>query len=244
VEFLNKDKAYAEIVDIVSKATNDLVLITPYIRIPDDLFERLKYKDGKGVVTTVVCREKDLNPEVKSTLAQLNNLDLRYDKDLHAKCFINERAMVITSLNLYEHSQLHNREMGILLTIDKDPDVYKEALNEAEFIVNRAKKDPVIGKLIRDSKKDVKAVEPQNLDNSSRKTTTKPTKRKGYCIRCGDRIDLDLDHPYCRDCFRVWNKYKDPDYEEEYCHVCGTPNIPTTLNRAFCNECLRKARRT
>ena len=58
VEFLNKDKAYAEIVEIVSKADKQLVLICPYIKIPGDLLERLKYMDGKGIKTIVVCREK------------------------------------------------------------------------------------------------------------------------------------------------------------------------------------------
>ena len=63
VKFLNKDKAYGEIVEIVSKATGKVVLITPYIKVPDDLLERLKYKDGQGIKTIVVCREKDLKTE-------------------------------------------------------------------------------------------------------------------------------------------------------------------------------------
>ncbi|HUV75950.1 MAG TPA: phospholipase D-like domain-containing protein, partial [Dehalococcoidales bacterium] len=141
VEFLNKDKAFAEIVEIVSKAKSKLVLISPYIKIPDDLLERLKYMDGKGIRTIVVCREKDLNAEVRGQLKQLKNLELRFDEDLHAKCFYNEESMVITSLNLHEHSQQHNREMGILLSSEKDSNVFKEALSESEFIVSRAKKD-------------------------------------------------------------------------------------------------------
>lgn len=240
VEFLNKDAAYAKIVEIVSKAEKDLVLITPYIKIPDDLFERLKFMDGKGIKTTVVCREKNLKPEVKQTLTQLKNLDLRYDKDLHAKCFINEHSMVITSLNLYEHSQLHNREMGILLTFDKDREVYKEALKEAEFIVSMAKQDPVIGKTVRGIKKEVKTANSQQSGKSSRKATSKPTIQNGHCIRCGDIIDADPSHPYCRDCYTTWNKYKDPDYEEEFCHICGKPNETTTLNKPVCYSCYKK----
>ncbi len=103
VEFLNKDASYARIVEIVSKAESKLVLISPYIKIPGDLLERLKYMDGRQIKTVVVCREKDLNAEVKSELKQLKNLDLRFDENLHAKCFYNEKSMVITSLNLYEH---------------------------------------------------------------------------------------------------------------------------------------------
>ena len=71
--------------------------------------------------------------EVRSELKQLRNLELRFDEDLPAKCFYNEESMVITSLNLHEHSQQHNREMGILLNSKEDSNVFKEALSEAEF---------------------------------------------------------------------------------------------------------------
>ena len=62
------------------------------------------------------------------------------DEDLHAKCCYNEKSMVIISLNLHEHSQQHNRGMGVLLNSKEDSNVFKEAQNEAEFIVSRAKK--------------------------------------------------------------------------------------------------------
>ena len=162
VKFLNKDKAYAEIVDIVSKADSKLVLISPYIKIPDDLLERLKYKDGKGIKTIVVCREKDLGKDlgakVRSDLKQLWNLELRFDDDLHAKCFYNEKSMVITSLNLLESSERKNREMGVLLSSEEDANVFNEALSEAEFIVNRAKKDSVIRSVLSEVVKEAKLI--------------------------------------------------------------------------------------
>ena len=48
-EFLNTSKAYAEIEDIINKTKNKLVLISPYIKIPEPLLERLKYMDGKDI---------------------------------------------------------------------------------------------------------------------------------------------------------------------------------------------------
>ena len=141
VEFLNKDKAYAELVDIVNKAESQLVLLSPYIKIPDYLLERLKFKAQQGIKIIVVCREKDLKTEVRSQLKQIKNLELRFDEVLHAKCFYNDKSMVITSLNSHEHSQQHNREMGILLDSKEDSSVFKEALNEAKFIVSSARED-------------------------------------------------------------------------------------------------------
>ena len=137
-KFLNTSRAYAEIEGIIDKATSRIVLISPFIKIPEPLLERLKYADGENVQIVVVCREKDLTDDEKSKLKQLKNLELHFDEHLHAKCFYNEESMVITSLNLLEHSQQHNREMGILLTLKDDHDVFNEACAEAEYIVSIA----------------------------------------------------------------------------------------------------------
>ena len=243
VEFLNKDKAYAEIVGIVSKAESKLVLISPYIKIPEDLLERLKYIDGKGIRIMVVCRDKDLKADVRSELKRLRNLELRFDEDLHAKCFYNEKSMVITSLNLHEHSKQYNREMGVLLNSEEDSNVFKEALNEAEFIVSRAKKDSVIRSVLGGVVKEAKLIgDSLTKDNSRQTKTVSRTKQKGYCIRCGKSIPYDLKSPYCPSCYRVWSKFKDSNYEEEYCHKCGKPNEPTTMKRPLCDSCYRKSR--
>jgi len=149
VKFLAAENAYSNIVDIIKEASNKVVLISPYIKISDQLFDRLKHIDRQGIRTIVVCRGKDLDTEEKGRLRQLKNLELRFDEDLHAKCFYNEKFMVITSLNLFDYSRQHNREMGILLSSDEDSDTFKEALREANFIVDSAKKDSMFGSIVR-----------------------------------------------------------------------------------------------
>ena len=144
VKFLTAENSYSKIVDTIIEASNKVVLISPYIRISDQLFDRLKHIDRQGIRTIVVCRGKDLDTEEKGRLRQLKNLELRFDEDLHAKCFYNEKFMVITSLNLFDYSRQHNREMGILISSDEDSDTFKEALREANFIVDSAKKDSPI----------------------------------------------------------------------------------------------------
>ncbi len=246
VAFLNTSKAYAEIEEIIDKATTNVFLISPYIRFPKPLLERLKYKDGQGIKTIVVCREKDLNKDlgaqVRSDLKELKHLELRFDDDLHAKCFFNQESMVITSLNLLESSERKNREMGVLLSSKEDSQVFKEALNEAEFIVTRAKKDSTIRSIVSEVVKEAKKVINTPKEEGSRKARIPSrAKNKGYCIRCGEKIAFDVATPYCPNCYRVWKKYKDPNYEEEYCHWCGAPNEPTSLRKPLCNSCYAKS---
>ena len=43
-----------------------------------------------------------------------DHVHLYFSKNLHAKCYLNEKKMIITSMNLYEFSQVNNREMAFL----------------------------------------------------------------------------------------------------------------------------------
>ena len=226
-----------------------MVLISPYLQIPETLLKRLKYIDAKDIKVIVVCRKDDLKADVRSDLKQLKKLELRFDDHLHAKCFYNEEYMVITSLNLYEYSQQHNREMGILLSLQDDPDVFNEARNEAEFIVNEAEKDSLIrsvfSEVVKDAKSIVDSAIKDDLKTPSRTRATSRTKKDGFCIRCRTSIPYNLDSPYCRDCWGKWDKKGgNPDYREPdgKCHACGRP-FTVSKAKPLCDSCFDKLRR-
>jgi len=248
VEFLNTSKAYAEIEDIIDKADSKVVLISPYMRFPQPLLDRLKDKDGQGIKTVVVCRENDsgknLGDKVRMDLRQLRNLELRFDDNLHAKCFYNEKSMVITSLNLLESSERKNREMGVLLSSEKDLNVFKDALNEAEFIVRNANKDSIMKTVLKRVVKEAKSVIDIPAEDSSRRVkSTSRNKQTGYCIRCGKNIPFDRERPYCLNCARLWKRRGSYiDEKEKYCHLCGG-KIVTTMEFPLCSNCFRKTRR-
>ncbi len=48
-------------------------------------------------------------------MQKLDFVRLSFCKNLHAKCYLNESECIISSLNLYEFSQINNNEMGILI---------------------------------------------------------------------------------------------------------------------------------
>ena len=65
----------------------------------------------------------------------------------------------------------------------------------------------------------------------------KKTKR-GFCIRCRDTKNFDLDRPFCLDCYKMMKNEYD-DYYEDYCHSCGSINN-STLEKPICKKCWRK----
>ena len=68
-------------------------------------------------------------------LRGLTYIRTSFCKNLHAKCYMNEEMCIITSLNLYEFSQVNNNEMGILIQRSDDGQLYKDAYEEAQRII-------------------------------------------------------------------------------------------------------------
>ena len=253
-KFLTTQKAYAEIEDIIRKADKELVLISPYIRIPDNLMERFKHLDKKNIKITLVCRGEDLKTEERIRLSDIEHLELRSLDSLHAKCFYNQNqeSMVITSLNLHDYSQQNNIEMGVLLTLKEDHDVFLEARAEADFIVQTAEIDRTVKKQsIRASNIDVN--DRHKKPKAKEKEQNSPaggfleeigkalglSEQKGYCIRGGEKIPYNVDCPLCSRHLVGWKKHKDPDYKEHYCHRCGK-RYRTSFNRPRCPSCFKK----
>jgi len=68
-------------------------------------------------------------------MQKLDYVRVSFCKNLHAKCYINESECIISSLNLYEFSQVNNNEMGILVRKYEDNEVFKDAYEEAQRII-------------------------------------------------------------------------------------------------------------
>ena len=249
-EFLTTRGTSSAIEKIINDARDRLVLISPFVKIPDTLFQNLKVADRKPVKITLVYGKDELKPDVKNQLKQLNNLSLRFLKELHAKCFFNEECMVITSMNLYDFSEINNKEMGVLVTVKDEPDVFEKAREEADRIVVSAGevklRSSVFEKAGKRLGKEMKSVivsaikdEPQKPTSKTR--TTSRTRAEGFCIRCKRRIPYNLDAPYCPTHFKVWARWKDSDYEEKFRHTCGRP-APTSKARPECNSCYKPRR--
>lgn len=64
---------------------------------------------------------------------------------------------------------------------------------------------------------------------------------KGFCIRCKQELKPDPNKPLCPKCYAEWNKYKNPDYKEKYCHLCGK-NHDTSVARPLCLNCFKQMR--
>ena len=138
-QFLTTSGTSHLIEDIIIKAKAELVLITPYLKLSRILFERLTEANRRGVRIRLVYGKSELHPSEKHQLDALSNLELLYLENLHAKCYLNENVLVVSSMNLYEFSERNNREMGIVLTRQDDGECFVDALAEAHSIMAAAR---------------------------------------------------------------------------------------------------------
>ncbi len=243
-EFLTTQGTSYYIEDIIRNAKNRLFLISPYLQLSRNLSDRLKDADNRKVKITLVYGKDELKPEEREELQKLKNLSLYFCENLHAKCYFNEEHMVISSMNMYAFSEKNNREMGVLIRANEDKTVFDEAVKESESILNSANKDSLVRSAFSEVLKEAKSKLYSAIENDSK--TTSKTRRPirtavGYCIRCGATKPYDLDAPYCRDCYKVWSEWQNPDYEESYCHTCGK-GWPGTMEKPQCESCYRSGR--
>ena len=113
-EFLNKKKLLEWVPKLIETAGKELVIISPYIQISEKIFKLLKESEKRGVEITLIYKEVELSEKERKKFDEIENLNLLYQPNLHSKCIYNEKYLLVTSMNLYEFSQKHNREMGVL----------------------------------------------------------------------------------------------------------------------------------
>lgn len=137
---------------LMEKAERELIIIVPYIKTSERVFNYLKEANDRGVHITLVYREDKLNEAEKNKLKSLKNLNLLHHPNVHAKCYLTEKYLIITSMNLYEYSEINNREMGVLMRSNNlddsknninsynsnDEEVISFAIEEIRQIINGA----------------------------------------------------------------------------------------------------------
>lgn len=232
-EFLTTNGTSYNIEKIILEARKELYLVSPFLQLSKTFFERLKDASQRGVIIKIVYGKDELKPNEKNSIAEINNLELYFFENLHAKCYFNESDMVITSMNMYEFSEKNNREMGVHIQRDKDKDLYEKAINEAKSIISSSERAELVK-----TKRSLNKYE--NIKNTNYKAKKDI---RGYCLRCQERIPFNPEKPYCSICFTSWAHYQNTEFKETVCHGCGEYGS-SSMSNPICNDCKNEYFRT
>jgi phosphatidylserine/phosphatidylglycerophosphate/cardiolipin synthase-like enzyme len=214
-KFLTTKQISSELEQLIQEADKTLYLISPYLKLSKDFQELLNSRNKYEKKTIIIYGKVDLTPEQLKFLTSLRHVYLKFHQDLHAKCYINDTKLIITSLNFYEYSMIHNKEMGVLYdnTKTEDQEIYTKALEHVKFIEDNSNDKPF-----------------ELAGNSAAKSPdrrikieveAKEQRSTGYCIRTGKPIPFNPDRPFTKEAYESWSKFSNPDYSEKYCHFSG-----------------------
>jgi phosphatidylserine/phosphatidylglycerophosphate/cardiolipin synthase-like enzyme len=134
-KFLNTSATSYFLEDLIKTARDRLILISPFLKLNDRIKELLEDKNRLKIDVRVVYGKSELQPEEINWLKELSFIRTSFCKNLHAKCYMNEESCIVTSLNLYEFSQVNNNEMGVHMSRADDPELYRDAYDEAQRII-------------------------------------------------------------------------------------------------------------
>ena len=134
-KFLNTSATNYFLEELIKAAKDRLILISPYLKLNERIKELLEDKNRLKIDVRMVYGKNELQPEEINWLKELDYVRTSFCKNLHAKCYMNEETCIVTSLNLYEFSQVNNNEMGILIRRSQDLELYKDAYEEAQRII-------------------------------------------------------------------------------------------------------------
>lgn len=276
--FIKGNELNAELEKIFESAQTNIILISPYIKLHDRYKATLltKLEDPQLQISVLFGKnEDDMSKSMKNEdfdfFKQFPNIEILYEKRLHAKYYANETKAILTSMNLYGFSQNNNIEAGILMekramaalmggqNIEDDAwQYFATVLQQAELLFEKA---PIYNKNMLGFKKYMNSeVTTDKLSdffgNKSYKKVYKKrdviqakepeitdSKALGYCIRTGKPIPFNIKSPMEYEAYKMWNKYKNPDFPEKYCHYSGEPsNGETSMNKPILNKYYKEAK--
>lgn len=134
-KFLGTTATNYHLEELIKEARERLIIISPFLKFNERFRQLLEDKDRMKIDIRIIYGKSELAPPEINWLGSLESVRTSFRENLHAKCYMNERAVIITSMNLYEFSQINNDEMGVYIQRDEEPELYKEVYEEVQRLI-------------------------------------------------------------------------------------------------------------
>lgn len=178
-KFLNTSAINYFLEELIKEANDRLILISPFLKLNDRIKELLEDKNRLKIDVRIIYGKNELQNDEIAWLSKLTFIRTSFCKNLHAKCYLNEKNCIITSLNLYEFSQVNNNEMGVAVSRNEDSDLYKETYEEVQRIIRISDEVRIsLEKITSESNNDTNISEKKKR-NYDQLTTAKLAKKMG-----------------------------------------------------------------
>ena len=135
-KFLDTQAISNELMKLIKEAKDKIILVSPYLKVNSQIQERLRTKSKQATLSEIVIvyGKSELKQSELDWISSIDDLKVYEKSNLHAKCYISEEKAIICSMNLYDYSQQHNIEMGILISKQHDLEAYSDLIEEINNI--------------------------------------------------------------------------------------------------------------
>ena len=244
-KILRSHQISTTIIDLIEDSEEYCFIVTPYYKPWPLLMRTLEKARNQGKNIVFIFRADGQSEQCLEEMTFLNwelDFDVLLIKNLHTKLYLNEWAVLLTSMNLYNTSKENNYEIGYLIENSKTSKKFHEtvirqdllSINPTLYLKGRYSRQLIKQRkeealLKKERIQERQEIYKDNKDNKNKEFT-------GFCIRCREKIPLSSYYTLCNSCFETWAQFCNWDYPENYCHGCGK-SIETNKNQPFCKKC-------
>jgi phosphatidylserine/phosphatidylglycerophosphate/cardiolipin synthase-like enzyme len=169
-EFLTTSATSHYLERLMKQTREHLIIISPFLKFNARIKELLEDLDRLKIDVRIVYGKSELAPAEINWLRTLEFVRTSFCQNLHAKCYMNEQAAIITSMNLYDFSQVNNNEMGVYIEREHEPDLYAAAYEEAQRLIRISDQVRLSAEKVEDAPKQSPA---RPKDDFAKLTTSK-----------------------------------------------------------------------
>lgn len=205
-KFLNTSATNYYLEELIKQTRERLIIISPFLKFNDRIKELLSDKDRMKIDVRLVYGKSELAPQEINWLKSLEFVRTSFCQNLHAKCYLNEKSAIITSMNLYDFSQVNNNEMGVYINRETEPELYRETYEEAQRLIRVSDQVRLSAEKVEDEDEEQEETEKAKTpsDDYDKLSTSRVAKalgmvtreltdkllEKNYLIRDGDMLKL------------------------------------------------------
>jgi hypothetical protein len=184
-KFMNTSATNYYLEELIKGARERLIIISPFLKFNDRMRELLEDKDRMKIDVRIVYGKSELAPQEINWLSSLQFVRTSFCQNLHAKCYLNERYAIITSMNLYDFSQINNNEMGVIFDRDQEQKLYRDTYEEAQRLIRISDEVRLAAEKVQHPREEEPLASDQADGNGYDKLTTSKL-AKALGLRTGD----------------------------------------------------------
>jgi phosphatidylserine/phosphatidylglycerophosphate/cardiolipin synthase-like enzyme len=188
-KFLNTSATNYFLEELIKATRERLIIISPFLKFNDRIRELLQDKDRMKIDVRIVYGKSELAPHEINWLRSLPFVRTSFCQNLHAKCYLNERSAIITSMNLYDFSQVNNNEMGVFVDREQEPDLYRETYEEAQRLIRVSEEVRLAAEKVEQPKDEVHESTAESADEKDFDKLTTSRLAKALGMRTGELSD-------------------------------------------------------